>query len=93
MAQKRRFGKHKTLPAELKPAWDFLCRLPEVRRVVLGYGRALGHRAGVGTLEPRESTTSALRVNAHTERGVIELWVHTDQPARVAQLIRGRYPR
>jgi hypothetical protein len=47
----------------------------------------------VGTLEPRESTTSALRVNAHTERGVIELWVHTDQPARVAQLIRGRYPR
>jgi hypothetical protein len=91
MGQKRQYGKHKTLPRELKPAWDWLCTLPEVSRIVLGVARSAGHRSGVGTLHPQIPTRSALKVLAMTERGVMELWVYTQRAERVAQLIRERY--
>lgn len=61
--------------------------LPEVRRVLLGRRVACSHAAGVGAVRVVREVPGGLLLRGHTEIGVREIRVLSDDPAAVERAI------
>lgn len=86
----RKLGKHRSTDADTARSLAWLEQRPEVHKIVLGDHRVRSHSHSTGQLEFKRRTDTGVCLTAYTDVGVREIFVYTDQPALLEQLIAGR---
>lgn len=99
MAKKRGnqlFGKHQTVPKDLKHAVMFLEGIPEVTKVILGRPAGCRHSFPLGHLKVARDEPVGIMIKGYSDRGVIDFHVCLQNPNQTREAVKSaiekRYP-
>jgi len=86
-----KYGKHKSFDKELKPSMRWLSSIDEVKKIILGRCESCRHKYPPGFLRVQSEDSGGLNIKAYGGRGIIDVFIVTDDTQSVTQAISDRF--